>query len=67
MMKFQIEKKKIRKPKIGIPAKPTSCFSQTEGYSYLEGQGDVVNRLIIRRTRVTEWVIGIIDLLTKSP
>ena len=63
MMKFQIEKKKIRKPKMGIAAKPTSCFSQTEGYSYLEGQEDLVNRI----TRVTKWVIGVIDLLTKSP
>ena len=34
---------------------------------YLEGQGDLVTRLIRGRTRVTIWVIGVINLLTKSP
>ena len=34
---------------------------------YLEGPGDLVSRLIIGIIRVTTWVIGIIDLLTKSP
>ena len=33
----------------------------------LEGQGDLVNRLIIGVTRVTIWVIGVTNLLTKSP
>ena len=34
---------------------------------YLEGHGDLVSRLMIRITRVTIWVIGVINLLTKSP
>ena len=35
--------------------------------SYLEGQGDLVSGLIRRISRVTIWVIGIINLLNKSP
>ena len=34
---------------------------------YLQGQGDVVSRLIKGIFRVTIWVIGVINLLTKSP
>ena len=34
---------------------------------YLGGHGDLVSRVIIRITRVTIWVIGVINLLTKSP
>ena len=34
---------------------------------HLEGQGDLVSRLMIRIIRVTIWVIGVINLLTKSP
>ena len=34
---------------------------------YLEGHGDLVSRLIIRITRVTTWVFGVMNLLTKSP
>ena len=34
---------------------------------YLEGQGDLVSRLITWITRVTMWVIGVINLLAKSP
>ena len=34
---------------------------------YLEGQGDLVNGLIMGITRVTIWAIGVINLLTKSP
>ena len=34
---------------------------------YLEGQGDLVSRLIIGIIRVTIWVIGVINPLTKSP
>ena len=34
---------------------------------YLEGHGDLVSRLIRGITRVTIWVIGVINLLTKSP
>ena len=33
----------------------------------LEGQGDLVSRLIMGIIGVTIWVIGVIDLLTKSP
>ena len=36
-------------------------------YSYLEGQGDLVSRLIRGMTRVTIWVIVVVNLLTKSP
>ena len=34
---------------------------------YLEGQGDLISRLIMRIFRVTIWIIGVISLLTKSP
>ena len=34
---------------------------------FLEGQGDLVSRLIMGIIRVTIWVIGVINLLTKSP
>ena len=34
---------------------------------YLEGQGDVVIRLIMGMHGLTIWVIGVITLLTKSP
>ena len=33
----------------------------------LEGQGDLVNGLIMGITMVTIWVIGVINLLPKSP
>ena len=36
-------------------------------WAYLEGQGDLVNGLIMGITRGTIWVIGVSDLLTKSP
>ena len=39
----------------------------TPNSGYLEGQGDLVNGLIRGITRVTIWVIGVSDLLTKSP
>ena len=35
--------------------------------AYLEGHGDLLSRLIIRISRVTVWVIGVLNLLTKSP
>ena len=35
--------------------------------TYLEGQGDLVSGLIMGITRVTIWVIGVINLFTKSP
>ena len=34
---------------------------------YLEGQGDLVSRLILGISRITIWVTGVITLLTKSP
>ena len=34
---------------------------------YLEGQGDIVSRLITRITRVTLWVIRAMNLLTRPP
>ena len=36
-------------------------------YPYLEGQGDLVTRLIMGIIGVTMWVIGVINLLTESP
>ena len=33
----------------------------------MEGQGDLVSGLIMGITRVTIWVVGIMNLLTKSP
>ena len=33
----------------------------------LEGRGDLVSRFIVDIIRVTVWVIGVINLLTKSP
>ena len=33
----------------------------------LGGSGDLVSRLRMGIRRVTKWVIGVIDLLTKSP
>ena len=35
--------------------------------AYLEGHGDLVSRLILGIIKVTIWVIGVINLLTKSP
>ena len=34
---------------------------------YLEGQGDLVTRLIMRIIGVSIWVIRVINLLTRSP
>ena len=42
---------------------PLRAYSQ---FSYLEGQGDLVSRLIMGIIRVTIWAIGAINLLTKS-
>ena len=33
----------------------------------MEGRADLVSRLIREVTRVTKWVIAVINLLTKSP
>ena len=43
-----------------------SCMSQILN-SYLEGQWDLVSRLIRGITEIIMWVIGVIKLLTKSP
>ena len=45
----------------------SSSNRQNDGMLYLEGHGDLVSGLVIRITRVTIWVIGVINLLTKSP
>ena len=34
---------------------------------YLEGQGNFISRLIMGKTRFSIWVIGVTNLLTKSP
>ena len=34
---------------------------------YLEGLGDLVTRLLRGISQATIWVIGVINLLTKSP
>ena len=35
--------------------------------TYLEGQGDLVTGLLMGIIEVTIWVIGVTNLLTKSP
>ena len=46
-----------------------SCGAWRHGpfRAYLGGQGDLVSGLIRGVTGVTIWVIGVINLLTKSP
>ena len=34
---------------------------------YLEGQGGLISRILMGITRVLIWVIGVTNLLTKSP
>ena len=36
-------------------------------WGYLEGLGLVVSRFIMRRSKVSTWVLGFINLRTKSP
>ena len=43
-------------------ASPAPCTDHILG-----GSGDLVSGLIMGITSVTIWVIGVIDLLTKSP
>ena len=43
-----------------------ASLHDTAYIAYLEGQGDLVSRLIMGITRVTLWVMGLINLLTKS-
>ena len=37
------------------------------GGPHLDGQGDLVSGLILGISRVITWVIGVINLLSKSP
>ena len=46
-----------------LSASPTGIVPKP----YLEGQGDLVTRLIMGIIGVTIWVIGVSNLLTKSP
>ena len=46
---------------------PRVSTSMRPGGPYLEGQRDLASRLITGIIRVTIWVIGVINLLTKSP
>ena len=49
------------------PKKPcTPRGSLLSPNSYLEGQGDLVSRFIRELTRVAIWVIGLINLISKS-
>ena len=43
------------------------CFPLFNPASYLEGQGDLVSRLLVGISRAAMWVIGGMNLLTKSP
>ena len=45
----------------------TSISAWPSGRLYLEGQADLVSRLKMAIIRVTIWLIGVINLLTKSP
>ena len=44
-----------------------SCTDPGWGTRYLEGQGNLVNGLIMGIIKVTIWVIWVTNLLTKSP
>ena len=59
-MKQPLASSAITKPRL-------PCVIYKDLQDYLEGQGDLVSRLIMGITRVTIWVIGVISLLTKSP
>ena len=48
------------------PSSAKVGLSQNPG-PYLEGQGNLLSRLVTGITTVTIWVIGVINLLTKSP
>ena len=55
-------------PGLGIrPFKGHRMHGAQGGMPYLGGQGDLVSRLIMGINGVTIWVIGVINLLTKSP
>ena len=44
-----------------------TASQKSKSASCLEDQGDLVSRLIRGIIRVIIWVIGVINLLTKSP
>ena len=46
---------------------PWPCSSLCANLTHLEGQGDLVSRLVLGIIRVTIWVIKVMNLLTKSP
>ena len=46
---------------------PPSWRETTLAVLYLEGQGDLVSRLIMAIIGLIMWVIGVTNLLTKSP
>ena len=56
-----LSRKMLNPPVLGH-RKPTSTPNQKP---YLEGQENLVSRLIIGICKVTIWVIGVINLLTK--
>ena len=49
------------------PKRRLSPKANLDPKPYLEGHGHLVSSLIVRITRVTIWVIGVIKLLTKFP
>ena len=51
----------------GIGPGPALSLRVGKSGLYLEGQGDLVNGSIIGISRITIWVIGVVNLLTKSP
>ena len=55
---------------LALPGAGVRVHKDACGYvkiCYLGGQGDLVSGLIMGITRVTIWIIGVINLLTKSP
>ena len=42
-------------------------FAGFWAWVHSEGHGDLVSRLIVRIASATIWVIGVMNLLTKSP
>ena len=49
------------------PGIPHTLKIATSWGSYLEGQGDLLGRLIMGVIGVTIWVVGVINLLTSPP
>ena len=50
----------------GVPSFIETTKSKAPTLPYLEGQEDLASRLILGITGVTIWLIGVINLLTKS-